>query len=45
MLKLIFRATILQERPKYDTFQKALLCTLASGKNCNRAVFRAGQYL
>ena len=44
MLKLIFRATVLQERPKFDIFPKALFSTLASSANCSRTVFMKSFY-
>ena len=44
MLKLIFRATVLQERPKFDVFPKALFSTLASSANCSRTVFMKSFY-
>ena len=47
LFKLIFRATQLQQRRKYDIFQKALFCTLASSTNAelNVVPIVAGQYL
>ena len=43
LFQLIFRATQLQQRSKYDIFQNALLCTLASRTKrrslCSRALF------
>ena len=33
LFNLIFMITHLQQRPKYDIFQKALFCTLASNTN------------
>ena len=44
MLKLIFRATVLQERPKFDIFPKALFSTLASSANCSRTIFMKSFY-
>ena len=45
--KLIFRAIQLQQRPKYDIFQKALLCTLASNTNFgwNAVPIAVGRYI
>ena len=33
LLKMIFRAAQLQQKPKYDIFQKTLFLTLASSTN------------
>ena len=47
LLKLIFRATELYQRTKFDTFEKALFCTLASSANLvlNTVPIAARQYL
>ena len=44
---LIFRASELPQRPKFDIFQEALFCTLASSTNLVLTVVpvEAGQYL
>ena len=47
LLKLIFRATELYQRTKFDTFEKVLFCTLASSANLvlNTVPIAARQYL